>query len=140
MRFVLDYSLSVRWLRRNGSALDQTYAEQVLSGLIKNEAWVPSLWWIDMANVISRSEQHKLISQVESEQFMRLLEPLPISERFMPGPQLLRKALDLTRQYGLSTDRAVYLALAILENVPLGTLDDKVRQVAQQCGVQAYAP
>ncbi|NMM28824.1 MAG: type II toxin-antitoxin system VapC family toxin [Glaciimonas sp.] len=138
MRFVLDYTVSMRWLLRDGVLEDQTYAERVLTSLFTNEAWVPSSWWIDMTNVISKSEQNNLISQVESEHFLRLMGPLPINERLIPGPQLLRTTLDLTRQNGLSTERAVYLGLAMLENVPLASSDTQLCGIANQLGIERY--
>lgn len=126
----------MRWLLRSGDLDDQKYADQVLASLIRDGAWVPPMWWAEMANVIYGAEQRGLLSQAEAEQFLQLLAPLPIVERLMPGPQLLTKTLVLTRQFGLHADRAGYLALALQEGVPLGTLDATLRKAAHQCGVQ----
>jgi predicted nucleic acid-binding protein len=138
MKFVLDYTVSMRWLMRDGSAGDQQLADRVLANLVKNEAWVPSLWWTDMTSVISKAEKNNLISQSESTQFLRLLEPLPISERLIPGSQLLQNTLELSRRYGLNANRAAYIVLAMTESLPLATVDETLRKAALRSGVLTY--
>jgi predicted nucleic acid-binding protein len=140
VKFVLDSSVSLRWLLRDADLNDQSYANQVLENLLKDEAYVPSIWWGDITNAIYRSEKSDLLSQTEGEQFFRLLENLPINEHPLPGAQLLRKALDLARQHALSVARAEYLALSILESVPLATVDEELCKLAQLIGVQVYEP
>lgn len=139
MRFVLDFSVSMRWLLRSADTDEQKYADQVLASLIKDEAWVPRLWWAEMAKMISGAEQQGLLSQVESEQFLQLLMPLPIVERLMPSPQVFRETLALTRQYGLHADRAGYIALALQEGVPLATTNENSRKAAHQCGIPVWS-
>lgn len=93
--------------------------------LFAHEALVLPLWWIDTANVFSKLERNNLISQAGSEQFLHLLKPLPISERLTPGLPVLRKTLDFARRYG-GADHTVYLALAMLESMPLASSDDQL--------------
>jgi len=44
--------------------------------------------------------------------------------------------LVMQYRYGLRTDRATYLALALIEHMPLATVDEKLRQIARESGVQ----
>lgn len=138
MRFVLDSTVSMCWLSRTCSPDDRQYAEQVLASLIKNEAWVPSAWWIELTHYLATSEQTGLTTEAASQQFLRLLEPLPIVERVISGAKLLQKTLELSRRHGLGAHRAVYLALTLLEGLPLATLDKTLREAARKAGVQAY--
>ena len=135
MHFVLDNSVAMRWLLRDGSHDNQRYAEQVLAALATEVAVVPALWWLELANVIARSERRRLVQQAQSEQFLQLLAAQAIQERTMPSKLLLHKTLALARQHAVSSYDAAYLVLAMQLQLPLATLDAELRQAARQVGV-----
>lgn len=138
MHFVLDNSIVMRWLLRDGSPDNQRYAEDVLASMAEQVAGVPSLWWLELASVIAKSERKGLVHQAESEHFRVLLARQPIREHATPGPQLLDRTLALARQYGMSSYDAAYLDLAIQTGLPLATLDAQLRQVAARVGVALH--
>lgn len=138
MDFILDNSVVMRWLLRDGSAENQRYAEAVLASMTQKVAGVPSLWWLELASVIAKSERKGLVQQAESEQFRSLLTRQPIRDCPMPGPQLLDRTLALARQHGMSSYDAAYLELAIQTRLPLATLDAQLRQVATRVGVAVH--
>ena len=138
MDFVLDNSVAMRWLLRDGHPANQRYAEQVLSSLITQVAAVPSLWWLELANVIAKSERKGLVQQADSEQFLRLLAAQAIQECPLPGALLLDKTMALARQHGLSSYDAAYLVLAMQLQLPLAALDAALQQAALKMGVPLY--
>lgn len=138
MTFVLDSTVVLAWLQPPADGADRAYAERVLAGLAETGAWVPAVWWVDLAHGIAAAERAGAATEAESTQFLKLLSPLPISEREGPNSALLHKSLELVRRYGVSAERAVYLALALYEGVSLATLDGTLRSAARQCGVTCY--
>ena len=63
MRFVLDNSVCMRWLFGDGGTDDLDYALRVLALLEdgSGEAVAPSIWPLEVANVIARAENRRLI-------------------------------------------------------------------------------
>ena len=47
MDFVLDNSVSMRWLLESEKSSDQKYAETVLNSLVEANALVPNLWHLE---------------------------------------------------------------------------------------------
>lgn len=138
MNFILDNSVTMRWLLRDGSPDNQRYAEQVLSSLETGVAGVPSLWWLELANVVARCERKGLVLQSDSEQFLRLLAAQSIQECPLPGKVLLEKTIALARQHGLSSYDSAYLVMAMHLQLPLATLDAALREAALKIGVALY--
>jgi predicted nucleic acid-binding protein len=138
MDFVLDNSVAMRWLLRDGHAANQRYAQQVLASLADRVAAVPALWWLELANAIAKSERKQLVSQADSELFLRLLTAQAIEERTLPGALLLDKTLALARQHAISSYDAAYLVLSMQLQLPLATLDAALQQAALKMGVPLY--
>lgn len=138
MNFVIDNSIVMRWLLRDASPANQRYSEQVLTCLAVDVGIVPSLWWLELANLIARSERRGLVQQAESEQFMQLLKAQSLQERQLAGPLLLDKTLALARQYGIGSYDAGYLVLAMHLQLPLATLDTDMRKAAERMGIALY--
>ena len=136
MRFVLDNSVTMRWLFGDGSRDDLQYAERVLEFLADPDttAIVPSLWALEAANVIARAEARDLISRARSSEFLALLQDMAIE----PDPETFEHALEetlhLARQHGLSAYDAAYLELALREGIPLATLDADLRGAITTAG------
>ncbi len=55
--FVLDNSVAMRWLLASNKASDQKYAELVLKSLVDAEVLVPNLWHLEVANLLSATNQ-----------------------------------------------------------------------------------
>jgi hypothetical protein len=55
--FVLDNSVTMRWLLAAEKRADQVYAESVLSSLAQAQALVPDLWHLEVCNVSLGAER-----------------------------------------------------------------------------------
>jgi predicted nucleic acid-binding protein len=130
-RFVLDCSVSAAWC-----LLDETSdaADGVLSRLADEEALVPALWLMEMANVLVVAERKGRITPADGARAVELLSMLPI--RVEPAePTDLNACRLLAREYGLSAHDASYLELAQRAGLPLATMDQALDAAAKRCGI-----
>jgi len=113
MRFVLDNSVTMRWLFRDGSTADLDYAERVLDKLIAGIAVVPNIWQLEVANVIVRAEAKAGLLESRSRVFLEMLGQMQIVVDDSSAKQTWETILPLARQFKLSSYDAAYLELAI---------------------------
>ena len=132
MLFVLDNSVSMRWLFKDGTEADLLYAEQVLEALKEGSSVVPGVWWLEVSNVIARAEAQQLLPETQSRKFLDTLQKMPITVDSSPVEQLWEQTLDLARKFKISVYDATYLELAIRQNIVLATLDTDLARAARQ--------
>ena len=136
--FVLDNSVTMRWLLATENIEDQRYAEDVMTTLVSVDAIVPSLWHLEVCNVVTRSERRGDIDVGQSEGFIAQLENLPVYVDALTANQAFSRTLGLARNYNLSSYDAAYLELAIREGLPLATLDNALAKAAKNTNVRLY--
>lgn len=136
MRFVLDNSVAMRWLFADGSKSDLAYAGHILELLEQEggEALVPTLWPLEVGNVIVRAEAKGLIREARSAEFLGLLDDMAIAVDHHTASHALRDTMQLARRFRLSTYDAAYLELALREGLPLATLDTDLRSALNATG------
>jgi predicted nucleic acid-binding protein len=135
MSFVLDNSVAMLWLLPQSNPAGLELAEQVLALLQNSSARVPSLWPLEAANVITKSQRLGKITQAQASAFVALLDALGISIDTSTAQRALYTTLDLAKQFRLSAYDAAYLELALRENLPLATLDTQIQTAAREAGV-----
>lgn len=133
--FVLDNSVSMRWLLESEKKSDQNYAEAVLKSMSSADALVPNLWHLEAANVLLGAEKHGEVDLVEVERFISQLETLPLQIDPLTAAQTFNRTIILSRLYKLSSYDAAYLELAIREGLALATLDKDLMKAAKKAGV-----
>ena len=138
MLFVLDNSVSMRWLFKDGTEVDLLYAEQVLEALKEGSAVVPGVWWLEVSNVIARAEAQQLLPETQSRKFLDTLRKMPITVDSSPVEQLWEQTLHLARKFKISAYDAAYLELAIRQNIVLATLDADIARAARQSKTQLF--
>ena len=136
--FVLDNSVSMRWLLESPKVADQKYAEIVLKSLAEAGAIVPNLWHLEASNVLLGAEKRTEINHGDSEGFIIQLENLPIHVDPLTAHQTFSRIINIARTYKLSSYDASYLELAMREGVPLATLDNDLRKAAKKAQVEIY--
>jgi len=137
MRFVLDNSVTMRWLFGDGSEADLSYAEHVLA-LLEGEgttAVVPALWALEVGNVILRGEARSLLTEARSTEFLGTLQEMAVDMDSETATHALAGTLQLARRFKLSSYDASYLELALRKGLPIATLDDDLRRAAALAGV-----
>lgn len=139
MSFVLDNSVAMRWFFGNGSPRDMAYAGRVLDAMKADEAVVPGLWGLEVANVLVRAEAAGLVGEARSEAFVGMLRKLDISVDPATPVHALATTLQLARRLKLSAYDAAYLELALRAGLPLATLDEKLLKAARKSDVAIFA-
>ena len=137
MRFVLDNSVTMRWLFGDGSAADLSYAEHVLAVLEGegNVAVVPGIWALEVGNVVVRAEARALVFEARSAEFLGTLQEMAVQVDGHTTSHALADTLQLARRFELSSYDAAYLELALRQGLAIATLDADLRRAAAQAGV-----
>ncbi|RPH62120.1 MAG: PIN domain-containing protein [Chloroflexi bacterium] len=131
--FVLDASLTLAWCFEDEYAQK---ADEILDLLGQSQAIVPSLWLLEVSNVLLGAERRGRLTVAEGMRFLELLRSLPIEVVDTPLNRAWGEVHNLARDHRLSSYDANYLDLAIRSGAPLATLDDDLRRAALACGVK----
>jgi len=142
MRFVLDNSVVMRWLLKDGSDERLAYAAHVLELLAQDtgEAVVPGIWSLEVANILVKAQAKGLVSEARATAFVGLLGEMAITADPSTASRALGDTLQLARRFKLSSYDAAYLELALREGLPLATLDADLRQAMVQVGGMVVGP
>ena len=108
--FVLDTSVTMSWFFEDEATSAST---AVLDSFRTSQALVPSLWPLEVANVMLAAERRGRTNEAKSSRFVALLNSLPIVIDPATADQALAATLHLGRQFGLSSYDAAYLELAM---------------------------
>ncbi len=130
--FVLDASVTFAWCFADQGD-DQTDA--LLDQLAAHRARVPTLWCLEVANVLVGAERRGQLTPAASARFLALLAALPIDVDDATASRALRETLGLARAHRLSAYDAAYLELALRDGLPLATRDGQLAAVARELGV-----
>jgi predicted nucleic acid-binding protein len=137
--FVLDASVALLWLAPNTNPAGVEYARDVLETLKESQALVPSLWSLEVGNVITKIEAKNIVTEADSQRFIALLERLNIVTDPATASRALGDTLSLARRYKLSVYDAAYLELALRMSHPLATLDTDLAKAATLAGILVFS-
>jgi predicted nucleic acid-binding protein len=140
MSFVLDASVTLLWLAPNTNPAGVAYASAALKTLQESQALVPTLWPLEVGNVIARLEAKNIVTEADSQRFIALLRQLDIMTDAATADHALGDTLNLARRYKLSVYDAAYLELALRTSHPLATLDADLARTASLAGVPIFSP
>jgi predicted nucleic acid-binding protein len=130
---VLDASIALSWCF-NDEASPGTW--DLLHMLQNSTAIVPTIWTLEVGNILSNAESKGRLSEAKILEFLDLLSQLNIETDLETTQRGFREILHIARSHSLSTYDASYLELAMRLGLPLGTKDKKLRQVASKLGVK----
>lgn len=138
MRFVLDASVALLWLvpQTNPSGID--YADVILTAMKESQAVVPSLFALEVANVVAKVESKGVVTQADSQRYISLLGQLNMATDQATMMHALGDTLNLARRYKLSAYDAAYLELALRAGLSLATLDADLAKAATSAGVPIF--
>lgn len=136
--FVLDNSVTMRWLMETNKKEDQQYAEKVLESIAQNNVLVPNLWHLEVTNVLLNALRREQILPSQCTIFLTHLEQLPIITDQLTANRAFSRTFDYAQLYKLSSYDAAYLELAIREGLPLASLDKDLLKAADKLGVKRY--
>jgi predicted nucleic acid-binding protein len=133
--FVVDNSVVMTWCFKDEA---NAFADSVLDWLADATAYVPSVWPLEVVNMLLAAERRKCISEADSIRFISLLSQLPILVQYESPEKAMKDILGLARTHDLSSYDASYLDLAMKKGLPLATLDKKLRKAAKSVKVVIF--
>ncbi|MBM3379694.1 MAG: type II toxin-antitoxin system VapC family toxin [Betaproteobacteria bacterium] len=139
MNFVMDASVALVWLAPSMHAPGLKYADAVLNALTVSQAVVPTLFRLEVGNVIARLEAKAIVTEAESRRFLALLADLDITTDSETVERAWGDTLNLARRYKLSSYDAAYLELALRTGLPVATLDADLANASVVAGVVAFS-
>lgn len=129
---VLDASVALAWCFKNEAT---EASDRVLDSLAAEEAHVPAIWHLEIANVLALSERRRRITPAGSAEYIALLETLVILVDEETPARALGRVLDLAREERLTAYDAAYLELAMRLGIPLASKDGDLCDAAERLGV-----
>lgn len=132
MAFVFDCSVTMAWLFPD-EATEAT--ERLRESLIETRAFVPSLWPVEVGNVLLTATRRGRIRADEWPQIRAHLQALPIEIDPVSTSRTWGTSLELANAHRLSLYDAIYLELAVRLRMPLVTLDRALRSAGQTVGI-----
>lgn len=136
-RFVLDCSVALAWYFEDEA---DKYADAVAEAMTDSIAVVPSLFHLELANILITGERRKRSTAAQATSFLTRIANLSIAV----DPQTVARAwsdtIDLARKHELSSYDAAYLELALRESLPIATLDNNLKSAAKALKVRLFKP
>ncbi|WP_179504745.1 MULTISPECIES: type II toxin-antitoxin system VapC family toxin [unclassified Sphingomonas] len=133
MSLVLDASIAVAWLFED----EHTPAcRAVLTAVADDKAFVPSLWRLEVANVLRNAARRQRCTEAYVDAALARLARLPIAIDPETDQHAWNATLRLARRHGLTVYDAAYLELAQRLAVPLATADTALAQAARAEGTE----
>jgi len=134
-RFVLDASVALAWFIDNPiPPLAERLRRDLLSG---DKAVVPALWHLEMANGFVMAERRRTLAARDvtraMEEISFLLGPVIESDTDLLS---MKQVLATARTFQLTAYDAVYIEISTRRELPLATLDQRLRAAASKAGVE----
>ncbi|MEE8397649.1 MAG: type II toxin-antitoxin system VapC family toxin [Desulfobacterales bacterium] len=130
--FVIDNSVVMAWCFKDEAS---HYADVALDRLEISTGFVPTIWPLEVCNVLLVAERKKRIGTADSARFIALLSELPIVVEQEPPERMMREIFALARAHKLSSYDASYLDLAMKKGLPIATLDESLMTAARRSNV-----
>jgi predicted nucleic acid-binding protein len=129
MSLVLDSSVTLAWIHRH----ETTQAvDDVFERLSLESAWVPSLWRLEVANVLQIGIRQRRYEADFRNSALSDLAMFPIHLDPETDRQAWGATAQLAERHGLTLYDATYLELALRRGLPLATLDRELRAAAER--------
>ncbi|MDY6990712.1 MAG: type II toxin-antitoxin system VapC family toxin [Thermodesulfobacteriota bacterium] len=135
--FVIDASVVMSWCFKDEAS---EYADAVLDSLEASIGFVPSIWPLEVSNVLLVAERAGRIGEAGSTRFIALLAELPIIVEQEPPERIFKEIFALARQHRLSSYDASYLDLAMRKGLPIATDDKNLVAAAKRSTVPLFSP
>jgi predicted nucleic acid-binding protein len=133
---VIDSSMALTWcFEDEASAQSDAIFERVRD----DGAVVPSLWHLELANVLLQAEKRGRIAPRDVATRLKLISELPITTDHETPMRAWREVIALARTENLTAYDATYLELAIRRDLPLSTHDVALIAAARRVGVTVLA-
>jgi predicted nucleic acid-binding protein len=132
--FVLDSSLTLAWCFEDEASPETDELQDWL--IADSRAYVPTLWYLEVANVLWSCERRRRLTESDSTRFLAVLTTLNVVTDHETEQHAGRTTLALARRYGLSVYDAAYLELALRMGLPIASKDGPLRAAGKSAGLR----
>lgn len=127
--FVIDCSVTMAWCFDDES---NDYTDSILDSLKDKKAIVPTIWSLEVANVLLMAKKKRRITEVQAASFIDALSVLPIVVDSSTTIRAMHSIFSLANQTELTIYDAAYLELSLREKIPLFSLDKNLIKAAKR--------
>ncbi len=131
--FVLDASIALSWCFVDAQT---NHTRQLLENLAVETAYVPSLWTLEVGNILISAEKRNRITFADVNRFLALLSQLNIKIDNETADRGFHEILAYAYAQKLTTYDAAYLELAMRMGLPLASKDKQLCEVAIRLGTE----
>ena len=135
MEFVIDNSIVMSWCFKDEI---NSYADFILESLESHSAIVPSIWPLEVGNVLLVAERKKRLAEADSSRFLDLLSDLPIFVEQESPERMVKEIFALARNLDLSSYDASYLDLAMKKGLPIASVDKDLITASKKVKVPIF--
>jgi len=135
--FVLDGSVALAWFFSDEA---DAYADSVATRLPGAQVFVPTIWPLEIANALLVGERRKRSTVAQATTWTNFLSSLPITVDQDTTTNAWTEIVNLGRAQSLTAYDAAYVELALRRQLPLATLDDRLKAAAKAVGLAMYSP
>ena len=133
MNIVLDCSAALSWCFED----EMTVASRrLLTTVMDGEVVVPSLWHLEIINILQMAERKNRITQAQTTEFLTLLGKLNIAVDEQTSLRAFNGTIDLCRLTSLTAYDAAYLELALRRGLKLASKDKMLLKISKALGVK----
>lgn len=136
MSLVLDSSIILAWIYAQETT---EQIRQVMDRTLQHGAWVPSLWRLEVGNVLEMGVRRGRTDAAFRDATLADLALLPVRLDADTDRFAWSSTMHLATAHRLTTYDAAYLELAKRRGLPLATLDQELRTAATAEGVPLLA-
>ncbi len=115
------------------------YSRQVFETIRTGGALVPSLWHLEVANILSSGVKRNRLAHAEALRFLTLLARHPIETAAEDVSFPAANFYELAQRHTLTAYDAAYLRLALSSGLPLASKDKALNAAARAAGVALFA-
>ena len=130
---VLDCSVTVSWFMIDETS---TISNDILNLISKEKAIVPSIWQLEVGNVLLMCQRNKRITKEQRLNALHILNELPIIIDDLTSKYAWQDTIELAEKYSLSLYDACYLELSLRYSLPLATFDNQLKKAANLASVK----
>ena len=130
---VIDASATLAWFFADEDAESN---DRILNAIARSHLTVPPIWELEVANALAVAERQERIDPVQTAHWIELLHALEYTVVGTTELSVFDIVLPLTREHGLSSYDASYLALALQRKATLVTRDTALQKAASAVGVE----
>ena len=129
--FVLDASFSLTWCFPDRATPNTRSALRRMEAHV-DSAFVPWIWQVEVGNALGKAAVRNKVTLLRAIELWNELLLLPIRQMAIGD---IPRLMELAVTNNLSMYDTCYLQAAMLLNLPLATIDQKLKLAAEACGL-----